>query len=94
MSELEMQEGSRVKNKNIIQYASDQINSLALGNKDIMAGIKTIVATDRKAKEAILLHETEKDKIIDSHLGKNPIVTGTEIEEEVNKGLYREGLER
>ena len=65
-----------------------------MGSKDTMAGIRTIVAVDKKAKEAILLHEAEKDKIIDNNLGKNPTVTGPEIEEEVNKGLYREGLER
>lgn len=94
MSTLDMNEGNRVKIKNAIQYASDEMNKPTLDNKDTMTGIKTIVAVERKVREAILLHEAEKDKIIDSHLGKNPIVTGPEIEAAVNQGLYREGLER
>ena len=82
MSALET--GSRVKSKNVIQYASDQINNPMLEGKDTMTGIKTIVSVDKKVKEAILLHESEKDKIIDTSFGKTPIVTRAEIEEEMS----------
>lgn len=65
MSALESE--SRVKSKNVIQYASDQINNPMLEDKDTITGIKTIIAVEKKVKEAILLHETEKEM---SHWGR------------------------
>lgn len=92
MSSLERNEGSRVKNKNVIQYASDQINGL--DDKNVMEGIKKIVAVDRVTKEAILTNIAEKDKIVDTNTDKMPTVTGPEIEEEFQKGSYREMIDR
>lgn len=92
MSGLKKNEGSRVKSKNIIQYASDQINGL--DDESTLEGIKKIVAIDRITREAILMHEAEKDKIIDVSTDKMPTVTGKEIEEDVQKGSYREMIDR
>ena len=92
MSTLEKNERSRVKNKNVIQYASDKINEL--DSKNTMEGIKKIAAVDRVVKEAILINIAEKDKIIDTNIDKTPTVTGTEIEQDVQKGSYREMIDR
>ncbi len=84
MSELEK---SSVKGKNVIQYASDKINELDDNNP--MEGIKKIVAVDRLIREAIRTHEIEQERIVDSNTGKTPSVTGNEIKEAVEEGLYR-----
>ena len=94
MSSLNEENISRVKNKGVIQYASDQMNDPTLDDKDTMEGIKRIALIDRTTREAILMHEAEKDKIISTNNGKMPVVTGTEIEEDVQKGSYREMLDR
>lgn len=92
MSSLERKEGSRVKNKNVIQYASDQINEL--DSKNTMEGIKRIVSVDRITREAIITHIAEKDQIVDTNTDRTPTVTGTEIEQEFQKGSYREMIDR
>ena len=84
MSELEK---SSVKGKNVIQYASDKINELDDNNP--MEGIKKIVAVDRLIREAIRTHEIEQERIVDSNAGKTPSITGNEIKEAVEEGLYR-----
>lgn len=91
MNSLEQNGGSRVKSRNVIQYASDKINELA--GKDTMEGIKKIVAIDRIVKEAELMHIAEKEKIYDSNSNRTPIVTGTEIEDAYKAGEYRPIIE-
>lgn len=91
MSSLEQNEGSRVKSRNVIQYASDKINEL--NGKDTMDGIKKIAAIDRIVKEAEMMHIAENDIIDNSNSNRTPIVTGTEIEDDYKAGEYRPIIE-
>lgn len=89
MSSLEENEVSRVKNKNVIQYASDQMNGI--GSKSTMEGIKEIVAIDKTVKNAILIKIAEKNNIVNE---KTYIPTGKDIEEALKGDLYREMVDR
>lgn len=64
-------------NKNVLQYATDKMNSPYLDEKNDKVLITTIVNVEREIKTAILAHE-EKQKSSANHV-KETVPTAEEI---------------
>lgn len=73
-------------NKPILQYASDQVNSSQIKDNDTIQITKMVASLYRKTKEAISLHEYQKNTKTKE---KEEIssVTGKDIKDAMNREM-------